>query len=172
MRRTAFGHARQMWRMGRPAGTVSAVCAAVLLVASGCGGGSGSTTSGGTTTATTPAAERALIRKAWTEFFSGKTSAATKTSLLENGPAFETAIKAQASSAIAKQAGATVSKVTLQGPRKATVRYTISLAGAPVLRNQTGTAVKVDGSWKVGDASFCRLLALQGAAPKACSQAG
>jgi hypothetical protein len=158
--------------MRRPIGTVSAVCAAVLLAASGCGGGSGSTTSNATTTAMTPAAERAQIRKAWTDFFSGKTSAATKISLLENGAAFESAIKAQASSAIAKQAGATVSKVILQGPTKATVHYTISLAGAPVLKNQTGTAVKVDGSWKVGDASFCRLLALQGAAPKACSQSG
>ena len=158
--------------MRRSAGTVSAVCAAVLLAASGCGGGSGSTTSSGTTAAMTPAAERAAIRKAWTDFFSGKTSASTKTSLLQNGAAFESAIKAQASSAIAKQAGAAVSRVTLEGPNTATVRYTILLAGAPVLKNQTGTAVKVDGSWKVGDASFCRLLALQGSAPKACSQGG
>jgi hypothetical protein len=40
-----------------------------------------------------------------------------------------------------------------------------------VLQHQKGTAVKVGRAWKVGLASFCRLLSLQGKPPAACSQA-
>ena len=52
--------------------------------------------------------------------------------------------------------------------------YDIFIGGKPALSNQTGTAVYQDGTWKVGDGSFCQLLALEngGKAPPACSSAG
>ena len=35
------------------------------------------------------------------------------------------------------------------------------LGTTPALTNQSGPAVYQDGTWKVGDASFCALLALE-----------
>jgi hypothetical protein len=160
--------------VGRPR-VLSVALAALAFTLAGCGGSSPSsstTSSSNTTTTSSPAAAKAAVRKAWIQFFAGATSADKKISLLQNGERFADAIKAQASSPLAKQTSATVSSVTLQGSQRAKVVYTIALAGTPALKNQKGTAVKVGGSWKVGDASFCSLLALQGSPPKACSQAG
>jgi hypothetical protein len=114
------------------------------------------------------AAASALISQAWARFFAGTTSAADKQALLQNGSAFAAAITAQANSPMAKGTTATVSKVTLVTADTADVTYTISIGGLPALANQTGTAVLVDGSWKVGSASFCQLLTLEGQAPSAC----
>lgn len=108
------------------------------------------------------------IKTVWTEFFSGKTSASTKISLLQNGQQFAPVINAQSKSPLAAQSSAQVSTVKLKGPSTATVTYTVLLAGKPALKNATGTAVKVGGSWKVSDPSFCALLTLEGAAPPSC----
>jgi hypothetical protein len=145
----------------------SLVAAAAALALAGCGGGGHTATT--TTTAATPAAQRAEVKRVWERFFAGKTSAADKVALLEDGEAFRQPIEAQASSPLARSSSATVNGVTLDGPAKATVRYSIDLGGKPALPNQKGTAVKVDGAWKVGRGSFCRLLSLQGPVPKACS---
>lgn len=112
-----------------------------------------------------------LISQAWARFFAGATSAADKQALLQNGSAFAAAINAQANLPIAKGTTAIVSKVTLLSADKAQVTYTISIGGLPALVNQTGTAVLVGGSWKVGSTSFCALLALEGQAPPACPAA-
>jgi hypothetical protein len=47
------------------------------------------------------------------------------------------------------------------------VAYTVKL-GSAGLPKQTGTAVRENGTWKVGYASLCRLVALQGSTPSAC----
>jgi hypothetical protein len=116
----------------------------------------------------------AQIKANWEAFFSGTTSAAKKISLLQNGQKFAAVIEAQARSGLAKSASAKVTAVSVTSPTKATVTYDILLAGKPALTNQTGQAVYQDGTWKVGDASFCALLALEngGKAPSACSSAG
>jgi hypothetical protein len=158
-----------------PRATAGCAAAVVLLVAAGCGGGGtgGTTTTTSATTApATPAAQRAEVKRVWERFFAGTTSAADKVQLLENGSAFAAAIEAQAKSALARQSSARVTRVTLVGPHKATVHYSIDLSGKPALTGQTGTAVKVGAAWKVGQASFCRLLALQGSVPTACAGAG
>lgn len=147
----------------------------LVLVAAGCGGGGNAATTTTATSATTapgtPAAQRAEIKRVWERFFAGSTSAADKVALLENGSAYAQAIEAQAKSVLAQQSSAKVTRVTIVGPEKATVHYTIDLSGKPALTGQTGTAVKVGDAWKVGQASFCRLLTLQGSAPKACAGA-
>jgi hypothetical protein len=109
----------------------------------------------------------------WENFFSGKTSAATKISLLEDGQKFASVINAQAGSALATSAKATVTSVVVESPTTATVSYNIAVTGAS-LNNQTGTAVYQDGEWKVGDVSFCALVTLEdfGKAPSVCSSAG
>ena len=148
---------------------VTLIAVALLAAAAaGCGGGGkkGSTT----TTAATPAAQKAEIRRVWERFFAGSTSASDKEKLLENGSQFSDALEAAAKSPFAKQSGARVDSVTLLGPAKAKVVYAILLSGKPVLANRRGTAVKEGGEWKVGTASFCQLLTLQGGAPKACAK--
>jgi len=58
--------------------------------------------------------------------------------------------------------------VKLEGSDKAKVVYTVKL-GSAGLPKQTGTAVRQNGTWKVGYASLCKLVALQGPAPPACA---
>lgn len=151
----------------------AAFAALFVLAAAACGGG-GHGVLGTTATVSAsagPAAAKQQIEQVWTRFFSGKTSASQKTSLLQHGSAFAAAIRAQVASPLAKQSSAKVSSVTLEGPGKAKVVYTIDVAGKPALQHQTGTAVRVNGSWRVGDKSFCSLLRLQGSAPPACKRA-
>jgi len=129
---------------------------------------------GSTANASSPAASgnaTAQITTNWEAFFDGKTSAATKISLLENGQKFASIINAQAGSGIAASAGAKVYTVTVISPAQATVHYDITLNGQTALGNQTGTAVYQDGMWKVGDVSFCQLLKIEngGTAPSVCS---
>ena len=114
---------------------------------------------------------KAQITTNWEAFFSGKTSAAKKISLLQNGQKFASVINAQAGSGIATSAAAKVTAVVVNSPAKATVRYDITLGGTTALANQTGTAVYQDGMWKVGDVSFCQLLKIEnaGTAPSVCS---
>ena len=121
---------------------------------------------GSTANASSPAASgnaTAQITTNWEAFFDGKTSAAKKISLLQNGQKFASVINAQAGSGIATSAGAKVTTVVVNSPAKATVKYNITLGGTTALANQTGTAVYQDGMWKVGDVSFCQLLKIENA---------
>jgi hypothetical protein len=116
----------------------------------------------------------AQIKANWQAFFSGTTPPAKKIALLQDGQKYASIIQAQAASGLAKSASATVTAVHLISPTQAKVTYDILLGGKPALSNQTGTAVFQAGIWKVGDASFCQLLALKnnGKAPPVCSSAG
>ena len=116
----------------------------------------------------------AQIKADWEAFFSGTTPAAKKIALLQNGQKYAAIIQAQAASGLAQSASAQVTAVHVISSTQATVIYDIVLGGKPALSNQTGTAVYQDGVWKVGDASFCQLLALEnnGKAPSVCSSAG
>lgn len=176
---------------------IGAIPMALVLTLAGCGGGGGddnqaatsssastttaapttsstagsatSTSSGATGTAASEA--EAQITQNWELFFKGSTPAQQKIDLLQNGDQFAQLIQAQAQSPLAQQTAAQVSKVTVTGPDTAQVGYDILLGTTPALQDQTGQAVLVDGVWKVGDQSFCSLLALQGAAPPMCPAA-
>jgi hypothetical protein len=102
---------------------------------------------------------------------------AKRISLLQDGQEFASVIKSQASSSLASQASAKVIKVTVVSATRATVIYSILESGKTVLAKQTGVAVYQDGTWKVGIASFCRLLTLENGGktsslPAACKVAG
>jgi len=135
---------------------------ALILVAAlalaGCGGGGG----GGHKSSDT-----AQITSAYEKFFSGKTSVSERVALLQNGSEFKSVIEQFASNPLAKNVTTTVSSVTLQGANKAKVVYVVKLGGA-ALPQQTGAAVRQNGTWKVADASLCKLVALQGSTPSAC----
>jgi hypothetical protein len=137
-----------------PIGASVAVLAAAGVIAA-CGG----------TKASDPAAQ---VKSTWTAFFSSSTPASKKVQLLQNGQRFAPVVQALASSPLAKELHVTVTKVTLEGPDRASVVYDLSLAGQTLLKNQMGTAVRVGGAWRISERDFCALLSLQGTAPPAC----
>jgi hypothetical protein len=89
---------------------------------------------------------------------------------------FASVIKSMAGSSLASEASAKVTKVTVVSSTQAKVTYSILVSGQTALANQIGTAVYQDGTWKVGVASFCGLLALENGGstkslPAACKTA-
>ena len=110
----------------------------------------------------------AQIKANWRAFFAASTPAARKIALLEDGSKFAAIIRGQSSSTLGRTTSAAVSSVHVVSHTLADVRYTISLAGAPVLAGATGTAVYQAKSWKVGDVSFCKLLGLEQVKTPAC----
>jgi len=128
--------------------------------------------------ATSPAtaADEKAITANWIAFFNPKSAVTRRVDLLQDGSTFASVIKAQAGSSLASTASATVTKVKVITPSQADVTYNILVAGTPALKNQTGVAVYQDGTWKVGVASFCGLLALENGGstsslPSACKAA-
>lgn len=142
---------------------------ALLLVAvvalAACGGAKTTTTP--PETGPSPAFTKQTITNNWEQFFSSKTDLAGKVRLMQHGEQFKPVIRAFASNPLASNVTATVRSVTLQGPNKAKVVYVVKFAGAS-LPKLTGTAVRENGTWKVGDASLCKLIALGGTTPSAC----
>jgi hypothetical protein len=136
------------------------------MALSACGSSSGNSSTAKSSTASDMA--EAQITKNWIAFFSPKTPAAVKVSLLQNGSKFAAVINAQSKSPLAKESSAKVIAVKLTGAKTATVTYTVLLAGTAALKNTRGTAVDTTGTWQVSDVSFCQLLKLEGSAPPAC----
>ncbi len=182
-------------RVSRTLGVVA--LSALAATAAACGG-SGPTTSSSapattptstaptspatTSPATSPspgagsAAAASAVAKNWEAFFNAATPVPQRVALLQDGSEFASIIKSQAGSGLAAAATAKVTHVTVSSPTQATVDYEILVAGTPELKNQTGTAVFEDGSWKVGVSSFCGLLVLENAGktsglPTACKSA-
>jgi hypothetical protein len=139
------------------------------LVLAACGGSSKPKTvsTSSTNTVQSPAAAKAQITSAYEKFFSGKTSLSDRVALLQNGSRFRAVIQAFASNPLAKNVSATVSSVTLRGADNAKVVYQVKFSGSS-LPKTTGTAVRQNGKWKVGDASLCKLVSLGGSTPPAC----
>jgi hypothetical protein len=116
-----------------------------------------------------------VIAANWEAFFSPKTPVDQKIKLLQDGQQVASFVKAQATSPLAAQASAKVTSVTLVSSTRAKVVYTILENGKPALPNQKGVAVYQDGTWKVGLASFCSLMALENGGktsllPSACKK--
>jgi len=133
------------------------------LALAGCGSSSHTTSTGNSA-----AQAQAQIKSAYQKFFSGKTAVSDREAVLQDGSKFKSVIQAFAGNPLAKNVNVTVSSVKLQGADKAQVVYTVKL-GSAGLPKQTGTAVRQNGTWKVGYASLCKLVALQGPAPPACA---
>jgi hypothetical protein len=171
---------------------VGAVALAGLAVlATACGGSSPSasnTTSAPPPTSSAPASSSpatsaspgsaaavTAITTNWEAFFNAKTPDNQRIALLENGSQFASVIQSQSGTGLAALATAKVTHVTVNSPTMATVSYEILISGTPELKNQTGTAVYQNGTWKVGVASFCGLLTLENAGkalPGPCTSAG
>ena len=96
---------------------------------------------------------------------------AERLQLIQDGSAFSQAISQQQKSEFAKAVSVKVTKVTVGSANKATVIFTLLLDGSPALPNQTGYAIRENGTWKVAGATFCSLLSAQGAPPPVCTTA-
>jgi hypothetical protein len=128
------------------------------------------------TSASAPAGSVAAITTNWEAFFNAKTPNSKRVKLLENGSQFASVIRSQSGSSLASLATAKVLNVTVNSATQATVKYDILVSGTPELKNETGTAVLQNGTWKVGVASFCGLLIIENAGktsglPAACKSA-
>jgi hypothetical protein len=169
-------------RHSKPALVTALIAPLLCLAVAACGGGTpkgGSSSSAGSSAsasakASNPATGR--ITANWETFFNAKTPTAQRVKLLQNGQQFAAVLKAQASSPLASQATAKVARVSVVSATQAKVTYTVLLAGTPALSNRAGTAILQGGVWKVGDASFCGLLALENGGktsslPAACASA-
>ncbi len=166
---------------------IPALGVALAVTATACSSSSSSSSPGSAASASTPStgtsasaapsaggsssAAVTAIKANWEAFFSPKTPASKKISLLQNGQTFASVVEAQNSSTLASSATSTVSAVTLESPTQAKVTYSILVGGAPALKDQPGVAVLQNGTWKVGDQSFCALLTLEnnGKAPSVCA---
>jgi hypothetical protein len=123
-----------------------------------------------------PATEQTIAAN-WTAFFNPKVSSAKRLGLLENGQQLATALKSLDNSPTSALTTAKVKSVTMISATQAKVTYDLLLSGKPVLTNQSGIAVLQDGTWKVGTATLCGLLALNAGGntkslPAACQSAG
>ena len=142
------------------------VTASLMLAACGGGGGnqhhSAKRPSASAEPSSGPAAIAAITPN-WKKVFNGKASIPSRLALVENGPQVAAFVEAEAKTTFGQAAAgssATVSSVTITSPSQATVHYEVLLLGAPLLKNQVGTAIYVDGVWKVRILSFCGLAKL------------
>ena len=149
----------------------AALAATGCLILAACGGGGGSSASPKPTASATTAAEPtsgpaavAAITANWKTVFNGKASIPSRLALVQDGPQVAAFVEAQAKTSFGAAAAgstATVTSVTVISPSQATVDYEVLLLGTPLLKNQVGTAVYLDGVWKVAIASFCGLAYLE-----------
>ena len=149
---------------------VSAALAATgCLIVAACGGGShpSAKPTASASTAAEPVsgpAALAAITANWKTVFNGKAPIPDRLALVQDGPQVVAFVNAQANTSFGQAAAgstATVSSVTITSPSQATVHYEVLLLGTPLLKNQVGTAVYLDGTWKVAIASFCGLAYLE-----------
>jgi hypothetical protein len=140
------------------------------LILAACGGGnhpSATPSSQKPTAAAEPvsgAAAVAAITANWKTVFNGKTPIPRRLALVQNGSQVAAFVEAQAKTSFGQAAAgstATVSSVTITSPSQATVHWDLLLLGTPLLKNQAGSAVYLDGIWKVAIASFCGLAYLE-----------
>jgi hypothetical protein len=154
---------------------------ACLFTLTGCGG-SKSAKKSTTPTATSSAAaassststdspEVAAVKKAYTDFLDPAVPVAQKTALIQDGTAFLPTMQQQAGSQFAKSVSIKIQSVKLDSPNTASLLFDLLLTGSPVLTNQTGYAIKENGSWKVAGTTFCGLLSAQGPVPSVCMTA-
>ena len=159
------------WPGLRQASAALAATGCLILAACGGGGGSHHPTGPKPTASATTAAEPtsgpaavAAITANWKTVFNGKAPIPSRLALVQDGPQVAAFVEAQAKTSFGAAAAgstATVSSVMITSPSQATVHYEVLLLGTPLLKNQVGSAVYLNGIWKVAIASFCGLAYLE-----------
>jgi hypothetical protein len=157
--------------IGRQGRLVATVVSGLLVlgVLGACGGSddnsSDTTTTTAPTTTLTEAQKKDAITKVFTDFFDGKNpDLNAKAQKLDDPDKYMALYNKFATDPVTgpQLAGTsiTVTNVDLKPDGTAEVTYTLNLNGTPALENQLGTAVQVDGEWRVAGSTFCDLAAL------------
>ena len=163
MRSLCWPGLRQAW---------AALAATGCLILAACGGGGAghhppASPNARASTAAEPVsgpAAVAAITANWKTVFNGKAPIPRRLALVQDGPQVAAFVQAQAKTSFGQAAvgsTATVSSVIITSPSQATVYWDLLLLGTPLLKNQVGTAVYLNGIWKVAIASFCGLAYLE-----------
>jgi nitrogen fixation/metabolism regulation signal transduction histidine kinase len=114
-------------------------------------------------------ADKQQIEANWKQFFAATTPLNTREQLLQNGSAFAQPMQAEFSTLSSAASSAIISQVTVNNNgTSASVSYTVDLNGQPVLKDQQGTALKINNAWKVSDSTLCGLLRMGGTQPPVC----
>lgn len=119
-------------------------------------------------TASQKAADAKTIKSNFSTFFAAATPMSQRESLLQNGSQFAQPMQAEFTQLGAQNPSITINSVSVTSANVAKVDYTVNLNGNPVLKNQPGEAVKVNGKWLVSDSTLCQLFSLGGQQPAAC----
>jgi hypothetical protein len=163
------------WPGLRAAAAALAASGCLILAACGGGGSPAAKASSPRPTASAAPAEPAsgaaavaAITANWKTVFDGKAPLSRRLALVQNGSQLAAFVQAQAKTSFGQAAmgsTATVSAVIIsspaQAPPQATVHWDLLLLGTPLLKNQVGNAVYLNGVWKVSIASFCGLAYLE-----------
>ena len=159
------------WPGLRQASAVLAAAGCLTLAACGGGGHPAAKPASPQPTSSSAAAEPvsgaaavAAITANWKTVFNGKAPLARRLALVQNGSQLAAFVQAQAKTSFGQAAmgsSAAVSSVIITSPSQATVHWDLLLLGTPLLKNQVGNAVYLDGVWKVSVASFCGLAYLE-----------
>jgi hypothetical protein len=119
-------------------------------------------------TAAQKAADATSIKDSYVTFFAANTAMSTRAALLQNGSQFSQAMQGEFSQLANEKPSVTLNSVNVTNPSTASVNYTVDLNGQPVLKDQNGSAVKVNGKWLVSDLTLCQLLGMAGQSPSIC----
>jgi hypothetical protein len=159
------------WPGLRQASAALAATGCLILAACGGGGSPAAKPASPKPTSSTAAAEPAsgaaavaAITANWKTVFNGKAPIPRLLALVQDGSQLTAFIQAQAKTSFGQAAmgsTAAVSSVIISSPAQATVHWDLLLLGTPLLKNQVGNAVYLNGVWKVSIASFCGLAYLE-----------
>ncbi|MFF0494475.1 hypothetical protein ACFYTQ_36125 [Nocardia sp. NPDC004068] len=108
------------------------------------------------------------VAETYQRFFDGHSPTDEKIDLVENGRAFADTLRARADAPMVKGSTAIVEQVTETQSDRAEVTFTLVIDGRPALSGQRGSAVRVDGSWKVSASTFCVVLTFEGNSAPIC----
>jgi len=150
------------WRVAVSAGAILGLAIAACSSGSGhpAGHATKATHSAPAQPATGPAAD-AAVKAMWQTFFNGTVPIPRRLGLLQDSQRFASFVRSEAKTslgALVLAASGKVTKVAVTAPGKASVTFTILLAGKPIAKNLSGTAVYSGGRWLVAASSFCGLL--------------
>ncbi|WP_459545578.1 hypothetical protein [Nocardia sp. X0981] len=118
--------------------------------------------------ADSPAAASAAITGVYEAFFDPGTSTADRIALVERGDEFETEISGMVNHIRTALTTVEIADVTLLGPERAELRFTLQISGNPVVSDQLGHAVREPEGWKIAASTMCGLVAISGGTSQAC----
>ncbi len=108
------------------------------------------------------------IKSNFATFFAASTTMSERQALLQNGSQFAQPMQAEFTALAGQKPSLTINSVTLSNATTAQVNYTVNLNGQPVLKDQKGEALEVNGKWLVSDSTLCQLFSLSGSTPSIC----